>query len=49
MARGVLEQWKADHPHANADPAAFEAIREGLVDVKLAAILVACSVSKATA
>ncbi|MGH9110023.1 MAG: CRISPR-associated endonuclease Cas1 [Acidimicrobiales bacterium] len=49
MARSELEQWKAEHPHANADPAAFEPIRAGLATVKLSAIVAACGVSKATA
>ncbi|MDA8356453.1 MAG: CRISPR-associated endonuclease Cas1 [Actinomycetota bacterium] len=49
MARSELERWKAEHPHANADPAAFEPIRAGLSSVKLSAIVAACEVSKATA
>lgn len=49
MARSELERWKAEHPHANADPAAFESIRSGLATVKLSAIMTACGVSKATA
>ncbi len=49
MARSELERWKAEHPHANADPAAFEPIRAGLATVKLSAIVEACGVSKATA
>ena len=49
MARSDLERWKAEHPHANADPAAFEPIRAALTTVKLSAIVAACGVSKATA
>lgn len=49
MARSELEQWKAEHPHANADPEAFEPIRACLATVKLSAIVAACGVSKATA
>jgi hypothetical protein len=49
MARTELERWKAEHPHANADPEAFEPIRAGLAGVKLTAIMAACGVSKATA
>ncbi len=49
MARSELERWKAEHPHANADPAAFEPIRAGLATVKLSTIMAACGVSKATA
>lgn len=49
MARSELECWKAEHPHVNADPAAFEPIRAGLATVKLSAIVAACGVSKATA
>ena len=49
MARSELERWKAEHPHANADPAAFESIRDGLATVKLSAIVAACGVSKGTA
>ncbi|HVC14238.1 MAG TPA: hypothetical protein VND62_05195 [Acidimicrobiales bacterium] len=49
MARSELERWKAEHPHANADPAAFEAIRVKLATVQLPAIVAACGVSKATA
>lgn len=49
MARSELERWKAEHPHANADPAEFERIRLGLANVQLSAIVAACGVSKATA
>ena len=49
MARSELERWKAEHPHANADPAEFEAIRAGLATFPLPAIVAACGVSKATA
>ncbi len=49
MARNELERWKAEHPHANADPAAFEEIRAVLVTVTLSAIVAACGVSKGTA
>ncbi len=49
MARSELERWRAEHPHANADPAAFEPIRAGLASVKLSAIVTACGVSKGTA
>ncbi len=49
MARSELERWKAEHPHANADPAEFESIRVGLATVKLSAIIDACGVSKGTA
>ena len=55
MARSELERWKAEHPHANADPEAFEPIRAGLAavklsaTVKLSAIVAACGVSKSTA
>ena len=49
MARSELERWKAEHPHANADPAEFERIRPGLASVQLSTIAAACGVSKATA
>jgi CRISPR-associated endonuclease Cas1 len=49
MARTELERWKAEHPHANADPEAFEPVHAGLAAVKLSAIAAACGVSKATA
>ena len=49
MARSELDAWRAEHPHANADPAAFEVIRIGLATVQLPAIVAACGVSKATA
>ncbi len=49
MARSELERWKAEHPHANADPTAFESIRARLGTVKLPAIMTACGVSKGTA
>lgn len=49
MARSELERWKAEHPHANADPEAFQPIRAQLATVKLSAIVTACGVSKATA
>ena len=49
MARSELERWKAEHPHANADPEAFEPIRAGVANVTLSAIVAACGVSKATA
>jgi hypothetical protein len=45
MARSELERWKAEHPHANAHPAAFEPIRAGMTTVKLSAILEACGVT----
>ena len=49
MARSELERWKADHPHANADPADFAPIREALTGVTLGAIVTACNTSKAAA
>ena len=49
MARSELERWKAEHPHANAHPSAFERIREGLAAVTLRQIMAATGVSKATA
>lgn len=47
--RTELDRSKAEHPHANADPAEFEPIRAGLANVKLPVIMAACGVSKATA
>jgi hypothetical protein len=49
MARSELERWKADNPHANADPAHFAPIREALCSVTLTAIMASCQVSKTTA
>jgi hypothetical protein len=49
MARSELECWKAEHPHANADPSHFAPIRAGLRTVKLAEITAALGVSKASA
>jgi len=49
MARSELEQWKAEHPHAVADPADFAPIRIGLAEVPLTRIMAACGVSKGTA
>ena len=49
MTRSGLEQWKVEHPHANADPEAFEPIRASLVAVKLPAIAEACGVRNASA
>jgi CRISPR-associated endonuclease Cas1 len=49
MARSELDAWRAEHPHANANPAHFAAIRAGLAGVTLAEIMAACGVSKATA
>ena len=49
MARGELDAWRAEHPHANADPAAFEAIRAGLADVTLGEIMAAIGCSKSGA
>jgi CRISPR-associated endonuclease Cas1 len=48
-ARSELDAWRAEHPHANADPAHFAPIRAGLAGVTLAEIMAACGVSKATA
>ena len=49
MARSEPEQWRAEHPHANADPEAFAPIRAGLASVKLAEIMAALGCSKASA
>jgi hypothetical protein len=49
MARSELDAWRAEHPHANADPAAFEAIRAGLADVTLREIMGAIGCSKSGA
>ena len=49
MARSELDRWRAVHPHANANPAHFAPIREGLRTVKLAEIMVAVGCSKASA
>jgi hypothetical protein len=49
MARSELERWKADNPHANADPADFALLREALCRVTLTAIMAGCQVSKTTA
>ena len=49
MARSELDQWRAEHPHAHADPATFAPIRAGLTAVTLSAIMAACGVSKAAA
>ena len=49
MARSELDAWRAEHPHAKARPEDFAAIRAGLRDVKLAEIMTALSVSKASA
>jgi CRISPR-associated protein Cas1 len=49
MARSELERWKADNPHANADPADFAPLREALSGLRLATIMASCQVSKTTA
>ena len=49
MARSELERWKADNPHANADPAHFASLREALSKLTLSTIMTACQVSKTTA
>lgn len=49
MARTELERWKAEHPHANANPADFAPIREALARVTLTTIMAGCQVSKTTA
>ena len=49
MARSELDAWRAEHPHANADPAHFAPIRAGLAPVKLSEITGALGVSKASA
>ena len=49
MARSELDAWRAEHPHAKANPAAFEAIRAGLASVKLAEIMRALGCSKSGA
>lgn len=36
-ARSELDEWRAQHPHANADPTAFAPIRAGLSGVNLPA------------
>jgi len=49
MARSELDAWRAEHPHAQANPADFAPVLAGLAPVTLRAIMDACSVSKATA
>ena len=49
MARSELDRWRAEHPHATADPSHFAPIRAGLGSVTLAAIMAATGCSKATA
>ncbi len=49
MARSELDAWRAEHPHATADPAHFASIRAGLATVKLAEIMGAVGCSKASA
>ncbi len=49
MARSELDAWRAEHPHAHADPSQFAPIRAGLAGVTLAQIMTACGVAKATA
>ena len=49
VARSELDAWRAEHPHANADPVHFAPIREGLATVKLSEITGALGVSKASA
>lgn len=48
-ARTELDAWRAAHPHANADPAAFAPVRAALADVTLSRIMAATGCSKATA
>ncbi len=49
MARSELDAWRAEHPHATADPAHFAPIRAGLAGVKLAEIMATLGCSKASA
>jgi predicted component of type VI protein secretion system len=49
MARSELDAWRAEHPHAKARPEDFAAIRAGLREVKLAEIMAALGISKASA
>ncbi|MDA8310237.1 MAG: CRISPR-associated endonuclease Cas1 [Actinomycetota bacterium] len=49
MARSELDAWRAEHPHANADPSHFAPIRDGLATVTLAEIMSTLGVSKASA
>jgi CRISPR-associated endonuclease Cas1 len=49
MARSELDRWRAEHPHAKANPADFAPVLDALASVKLSAIMAACAVSKATA
>ncbi len=49
MARSELDAWRAEHPHANADPRHFAPIRAGLAGVKLSEITGALGCSKASA
>jgi CRISPR-associated endonuclease Cas1 len=49
MARSELDRWRAEHPHARANPVDFAPVRDALSTVKLSAIMTACAVSKATA
>ncbi len=48
-ARSELDAWRAEHPHANADPAAFAPIRAALATVTLASIMSVTGCSKASA
>lgn len=48
-ARSELDAWRAEHPHANADPNAFAPIRAALAPVTLSRIMAATGCGKATA